>query len=55
MPADTGGLSGDRQRSRELGKIDPDRLPGRGGVLLDSTVALPLLTGNSLARHAPRR
>ena len=36
------------------GKIDPDRLPDAVVCYLDSTIALPLMTGYALARHAPR-
>jgi deoxyhypusine synthase len=52
---DTGGLSGATPAEAvSWGKIDPDRLPDAVVCYLDSTVALPLLTAYSLARHAPR-
>src|SRR5213075_945816 len=53
---DTGGLSGATPAEAvSWGKIDPDRLPDAVVCYLDSTVALPLLTSYSLARHAPRK
>jgi deoxyhypusine synthase len=52
---DTGGLSGATPNEAvSWGKIDPDMLPGTVVVYLDNSVALPLLTAYSLARHAPR-
>ena len=36
------------------GKVDPDSLPDSVTCYTDSTIALPLLTAYSLARHAPR-
>jgi deoxyhypusine synthase len=52
---DTGGLSGATPAEAvSWGKIDPDRLPDAVVCYLDSTVALPLLTAYSLARHEPR-
>jgi deoxyhypusine synthase len=36
------------------GKIDPDQLPGTVVAYVDSTVALPIITAYSLARHEPR-
>jgi len=52
---DTGGLSGATPAEAvSWGKIDPDRLPDAVVCYLDSTVALPLLTAYSLARHKPR-
>jgi deoxyhypusine synthase len=52
---DTGGLSGATPNEAvSWGKIDPDMLPGTVVVYLDNSVALPLLTAYSLARH-PRR
>jgi deoxyhypusine synthase len=52
---DTGGLSGATPAEAvSWGKIDPDRLPDAVVCYLDSTVALPLLTAYSHARH-PRR
>jgi deoxyhypusine synthase len=52
---DTGGLSGATPAEAvSWGKIDPDRLPDAVVCYLDSTVALPLLTAYSLARHPKR-
>jgi deoxyhypusine synthase len=52
---DTGGLSGATpSEAMTWGKVDPDQLPDTVTCYLDSTVALPLLTAYSLARHAPR-
>lgn len=52
---DTGGLSGATPNEAvSWGKIDPAMLPGTVVVYLDNSVALPLLTAYSLARHAPR-
>jgi deoxyhypusine synthase len=52
---DTGGLSGATpQEAMTWGKVDPEQLPDTVTCYLDSTVALPLLTAYSLARHAPR-
>jgi deoxyhypusine synthase len=52
---DTGGLSGATPAEAvSWGKIDPDRLPDAVVCYIDATVALPLLTAYSLARHAPR-
>src|SRR5262249_18634365 len=52
---DTGGLSGATpQEAMTWGKVDPDQLPDAIICYLDSTVALPLLTAYSLAKHAPR-
>lgn len=53
---DTGGLSGATpSEAVSWGKIDPDRLPDAVVVYLDSTVAMPILTSYSLARHKPRK
>src|SRR5688572_5514746 len=53
---DTGGLSGATPAEAvSWGKIDPDRLPDAIVCYLDSTVALPLLTSYSFARHKPRK
>src|SRR5687768_8673562 len=53
---DTGGLSGATPAEAvSWGKIDPDRLPDAIVCYLDSTVALPLLTSYSFARHKPRQ
>jgi deoxyhypusine synthase len=52
---DTGGLSGaTASEAMTWGKVDPDRLPDSVTCYTDSTIALPLLTAYSLARHAPR-
>jgi deoxyhypusine synthase len=52
---DTGGLSGATPgEAVSWGKIDPDRLPDAVVCYTDSTLALPLLTAYSLARHNPR-
>lgn len=52
---DTGGLSGATpSEAMTWGKVDPQQLPNTVTCYLDSTVALPLLTAYSLARHAPR-
>jgi deoxyhypusine synthase len=52
---DTGGLSGATPAEAvSWGKIDPDRLPDAVVCYLDSTVALPLLTSYSFARHDVR-
>lgn len=56
---DTGGLSGATpSEAMTWGKVDPEQLPDTVTCYLDSTVALPLLTGYSLARkkaRVPRR
>src|SRR5215212_8080144 len=53
---DTGGLSGATPAEAvSWGKIDPDRLPDAVVCYLDSTIALPIITAYSLARHAPRK
>ena len=36
------------------GKVDPDKLPDAVVAYIDSTVALPIITAYSLARHEPR-
>jgi len=52
---DTGGLSGaTASEAMTWGKVDPDSLPDSVTCYTDSTIALPLLTAYSLARHAPR-
>jgi deoxyhypusine synthase len=52
---DTGGLSGATpQEAMTWGKVDPDQLPDAIICYLDSTVALPILTAYSLAKHPPR-
>src|SRR5436305_500644 len=52
---DTGGLSGATpQEAMTWGKVDPDQLPDTITCYLDSTVALPILTAYSLAKHPPR-
>jgi len=53
---DTGGLSGATPgEAVSWGKIDPDRLPDAVVCYVDSTIALPLITSYSLAKHAPRQ
>jgi deoxyhypusine synthase len=53
---DTGGLSGATPHEAvSWGKIDPKQLPDAVVCYLDSTVALPLMTGYALARHKPRK
>ena len=53
---DTGGLSGATpSEAVSWGKIDPDRLPDSAVCYVDSTIALPIITAYSLARHAPRK
>jgi deoxyhypusine synthase len=52
---DTGGLSGaTASEAMTWGKVDPQTLPDAVTCYTDSTIALPLLTAYSLARHAPR-
>jgi deoxyhypusine synthase len=52
---DTGGLSGATpQEAMTWGKVDPKQLPDTVTCYLDSTVALPLITGYALATHEPR-
>jgi deoxyhypusine synthase len=52
---DTGGLSGATPAEAvSWGKIDPDRLPDAVVCYVDSTIALPLLTAYTCARHKPR-
>ena len=52
---DTGGLSGaTASEAMTWGKVDPDKLPDSVACYLDSTVALPLFTAYSLAKHSPR-
>jgi deoxyhypusine synthase len=52
---DTGGLSGATPgEAVSWGKVDPDRLPDAVVCYVDSTVALPIITAYSLARHTPR-
>src|SRR5215831_5726387 len=53
---DTGGLSGATPAEAvSWGKIDPDQLPDAVVCYLDSTVALPIITGYALATHKPRQ
>jgi deoxyhypusine synthase len=53
---DTGGLSGATpSEAMTWGKVDPQQLPSTVTCYLDSTVALPLLTGYVLARRPPRK
>jgi len=52
---DTGGLSGaTATEAMTWGKVDPEKLPDSVTCYTDTTIALPLLTAYSLARHAPR-
>jgi deoxyhypusine synthase len=52
---DTGGLSGATpQEAMTWGKVDPEQLPDTVTCYVDSTIALPLLTAYSLAKHSPR-
>ncbi|HET9986444.1 MAG TPA: deoxyhypusine synthase [Longimicrobiales bacterium] len=52
---DTGGLSGATPAEAvSWGKIDPDQLPDAVVCYTDATLALPLLAGYALSRHAPR-
>jgi deoxyhypusine synthase len=52
---DTGGLSGATpQEAMTWGKVDPKQLPDSVICYIDSTVALPILTTYSLAKHKPR-
>jgi len=52
---DTGGLSGATPgEAVSWGKVDPDRLPDAVVCYVDSTVALPIITAYSLAKHKPR-
>ena len=52
---DTGGLSGATPgEAVSWGKVDPDKLPDAVVAYLDSTIALPIITAYSLARHEPR-
>jgi deoxyhypusine synthase len=52
---DTGGLSGATPAEAvSWGKVDPDKLPDAVVCYVDSTIALPLLTAYSLARHKAR-
>ncbi len=53
---DTGGLSGATPgEAVSWGKVDPDRLPDAVVCYVDSTVALPIITAYSLAKHSPRK
>jgi deoxyhypusine synthase len=53
---DTGGLSGATpSEAVSWGKVDPAKLPDAVVCYLDSTVALPMMTHYSLARHKPRK
>lgn len=52
---DTGGLSGATPAEAvSWGKVDPDRLPDAVVCYLDSTIALPILTGYAMAKKAAR-
>ncbi|MCG3133134.1 MAG: Deoxyhypusine synthase-like protein [Planctomycetes bacterium] len=53
---DTGGLSGATPgEAVTWGKVDPDQLPDTVVAYVDSTVALPLLTGYALTARKPRK
>ncbi|MBI4651679.1 deoxyhypusine synthase [Candidatus Desantisbacteria bacterium] len=53
---DTGGLSGATpQEAVSWGKVNPDQLPDAIVCYTDSTIALPLITHYSLARHKKRK
>lgn len=53
---DTGGLSGATPgEAVSWGKVDPDQLPDTVTCYCDSTIALPVLTAYSLAKHQPRQ
>src|SRR5678809_1487161 len=52
---DTGGLSSATPgEAVSWGKVDPERLPDAVVCYVDSTVALPIITAYSLAKHKPR-
>ena len=52
---DTGGLSGATPgEAVSWGKVDPDKLPGSVVCYVDTTIALPILTAYSLAKHETR-
>src|SRR5499427_957043 len=54
--SDTGGLSGATPAEAVTwGKVDADRLPDAIVCYIDSTIALPLLTAYTMARHKPRK
>ena len=38
----------------DLGKVDPDKLPGTVTCYVDSTLSLPLITAYALTRVQPR-
>jgi deoxyhypusine synthase len=53
--SDTGGLSGATPgEAVSWGKVDPDKLPDAVVAYVDSTIALPIITAYSLAKHEPR-
>ncbi len=53
---DTGGLSGATPgEAVSWGKVDPERLPDAVVCYVDTTIALPIITAYSLARHKPRK
>ncbi|HOI54421.1 MAG TPA: deoxyhypusine synthase [Phycisphaerae bacterium] len=53
---DTGGLSGATPHEAvSWGKVDPNRLPDAVVCYADTTIALPVLTHYSLARHRKRK
>jgi deoxyhypusine synthase len=52
---DTGGLSGATPgEAVSWGKVDPKALPSTVVCYLDTTIALPILTAYSIAKHKPR-
>jgi deoxyhypusine synthase len=52
---DTGGLSGATPgEAVTWGKVDPEKLPDSVTCYTDSTIALPILTAYTLAKHASR-
>ncbi|HSW48537.1 MAG TPA: deoxyhypusine synthase [Bryobacteraceae bacterium] len=53
---DTGGLSGATpSEAVSWGKVDPDRLPDAVVCYTDTTIAMPILTHYTLAKHKPRK
>jgi deoxyhypusine synthase len=52
---DTGGLSGATpSEAVSWGKVDPEKLPDAVTCYCDSTIALPIMTAYSLAKHKSR-
>jgi deoxyhypusine synthase len=53
---DTGGLSGATPgEAVSWGKVDPTKLPDAVVCYTDTTIAMPILTHYSLAKHKPRK